>query len=209
MVVDADARYARLLSNLAATGVIVEPKAGKWYWKVLGTLLTIVTFGKVDFWTFITTTVGNRIGTPTAWDSYPVSVKYEILMHESVHIRQYQRFGFGNAWVGLVPVGFAYLFLPFPIGFAWCRAKLEQEAYEASIRTIVKFVGPDAALVSKEYFVSQFTSPTYLWMWPFKSSVEKWFDNAVSRIILEEANARSTTAGSGLSFREPPRSPTA
>lgn len=183
--------YTELTDKLRAEGITIEPKAnGRWYWQALGTLLTIVSFGQVDFWKSTTTTIGSFIGTPAAWNDYPYAVKYEILLHEAVHIRQYKKYGFGNAWIGLCVAGFAYLFLPFPVGIAWCRAKMEQAAYEESLRAIVRLQGADAAWRTKDYFVSQFTTVGYLWMWPFKSQVDSWFVAALTRII-EEENASS------------------
>lgn len=183
---DPTERYNMVLKSLLDEGVTIEPKASKWYWRALSSVLFVLTFGKSRFMESATTTIGNVIGTPTMWDKYADAEKYETLLHEAVHIRQYKKFGLGNAWVGIIPVGFAYLFLPFPVGIAYCRAKLEQEGYEESIRAIIQTAGLTAALESKTFFVSQFTSANYLWMWPFKTNVEKWFDDAVRRIAVEE-----------------------
>ena len=171
----------QLLSQLASQGVRVEAKAGKWYWKTLDVLLKIISFGQLTkFMTEYTTTIGNTIATPAVWDSYPDSVKIEILSHESVHVRQYQRYGFGNAWIGIFPVGFAYLFLPFPIGLAYCRARLEWEAYAESLRL--------NRSLDKDFLVSQFTGPGYLWMWPFKSQVEGWYEAEVRKLDASTTN---------------------
>lgn len=179
-------RYNILLKDLLDEGITIEPKASKWYWKAIASILLVISFGQIKFMESSTTTIGNVIGTPSSWESFPDASKYETLLHETRHIRQYKKFGLGNAWVGIIPVGFAYLFLPFPVGIAYCRAKLEQEGYEESIRAIIQLSGLTAALESKTFFVSQFTSANYLWMWPFKSNVEKWFDAAVRRIAIEE-----------------------
>lgn len=179
-------RYNILLKDLIDEGVTIEPKSSKWYWKAIAAILLVISFGQIKFMNSSTTTIGNLIGTPSSWESYPDGARYETLLHEAVHIRQYRRFGFGNAWVGIIPVGFAYLFLPFPVGIAYCRAKLEQEGYEESIRAIIQLAGLTEALKARNHFVSQFSSANYLWMWPFKSNVEKWFDAAVRRIAVEE-----------------------
>lgn len=179
-------RYNMLLKDLLDDGVVIETKASKWYWRALAGLLFVVSFGKIRFMETSVTTIGNRIGTPSDWESWADFTKYEVLLHEAVHIRQYKRYGFGKVWLGIIPVGFAYLFLPFPVGIAYCRARLEWEGYEASIRAILQVGGLTAALESKYFIVSQFTSANYLYMWPFKSQVEKWFDEAVRRIAIEE-----------------------
>ena len=183
---EASERYNILLKSLTDSGVVIEPKASKWYWKVLAGVLWVISFGQIKFLDTSTTTIGTIIGTPSTWHTYTDAEKYETLLHEQVHIAQYKRFGFGNAWVGIIPVGFAYLFLPFPVGLAYCRAKLEQEGYEESIRAIMQLRGLNAVLQSKTFFISQFTSANYLWMWPFASNVEKWFNAAVKRIAIEE-----------------------
>jgi hypothetical protein len=180
-------RYNMLLKDLLDDGVVIEAKASKWYWKALAGLLFVISFGKIRFMETSVTTIGNRIGVPAGWDTWGDDAgRYEVLLHEAVHIRQYKRFGFGNVWVGVVPVGLAYLFLPFPVGIAYCRARLEWEGYEESIRAIIQLEGVTAAMDDKSFFVSQFTSANYLYMWPFKSQVEKWFDEAVRRIAIEE-----------------------
>jgi len=178
--------YNLQLKRLMDDGVIVEPKASKWYWKAIAAILFVLSFGKIRFMETSVTTIGKRIGTPVHWENVSDELKYEILSHEAVHIKQYKRFGFGNIWVGVIPVGIAYLFLPLPIGLACGRARFEQEAYEQNIGVMLRLYGYDATVFGKDYIVKQFTSANYLWMWPFKAHVEKWFDEAVERIAQEE-----------------------
>jgi hypothetical protein len=63
---------------------------------------------------------------------------------------------------------------------------MEWEAYEQSIRAIIQLEGVDAARGAKSWFISQFTSANYLFMWPFPKTVGKWYDDAVTRIAAEE-----------------------
>ena len=35
--------------------------------------------------------------------------------------------------------------------------------------------------------MSQFTTPAYGWMWPFRETVEGWYDEAVERVLRERA----------------------
>lgn len=185
-ILGADERLAMLINDLEKEGVVIEPKTSKWYWKALAGILTALSFGNVDFSHGVTTTIGNRIGTPSDWDTWPAASKYEALLHEATHVNQYKKFGFGNAWIGIWPVGFAYLFLPFPVGIAYCRAIIERQAYAQSLRAIVQLRGVDEAVAAKSFFVKQFTDINYFWMWPFKSQVEKWMDDDLARIIAEE-----------------------
>lgn len=167
-------------------GLVIEPKASKWYWRAAGTLLTIISFGKIDFMNRFFSTFGNRVGTTPSWEAMWAGTKYEILLHELEHMRQKKVLGLGNIWFGMIVMGFAYLFLPFPIGLAWCRAYFEKKGYEQSIRALIQVSGLFYARAAKENIVRNFTGPSYLFMWPFKSSIERWFDEAVERIYQEE-----------------------
>lgn len=184
---DPTERYTRLL--LAARkeyDLSIERKENHWYWRFLGKLMTIITFGRVDFMNDFFTTIGNRIGVAPSWDMLSTAERYEVLLHEVEHMKQYKRAGLGNIWVGLVIAGFAYLFLPFPIGLAWCRAKMEMGGYAQSIRAYIQLYGVPAALLEKQRIVNQFTSVNYLFMWPFRGYMERWYDETVKRIAKEE-----------------------
>lgn len=184
---DTNERYAMVVNDLQKQGVTIESKESRWYWKALGFILKVVSLGMNNkFMTDFVTTTGTLIGVPADWDTWDVRERYEILRHEAKHIEQYKRFGFGNIWFGAIVVGIAYAFLPFPIGLAYCRAMIEREGYAESIRVMVQLDGPNAAREAKSFFVSQYTGPNYLWMWPFKSQVEKWVDDDLARIIAEE-----------------------
>jgi hypothetical protein len=180
-------RYERLLAQAQKEfGLVIEEKADHWYWRVLGALLTLVTFGKVDFMNSFFTTIGNKIGTTPSWDRLYDGEKYEILLHELEHVKQYKAAGFGNVWFGFVVASIGYLFLPFPIGLAWCRASMEMAGYTQTIRALIQLYGVQVALLEKSRIVSQFTSVNYLFMWPFKGYVERWFDETVKKVAAEE-----------------------
>lgn len=179
-------RYNMLLEKLSFEGVVIEPKDGKLYWRILSAILFIVSFGNIKFMETVTTTIGKRIGTPSDWDNYPADVKYEILLHEYTHVCQFTRWGFGNAWLGIIPIGIAYIFLPFPIGLAYFRAELEKEAYTESIRALIQCHGREAAIAHRKFFIDQFTTASYLWMWPFPKAISSWFDSTVARVAREE-----------------------
>jgi len=95
-----------------------------------------------------------------------------MMMHERIHMRQRNRYG------GFL-FSFLYLFFPFPIFFAYYRMKFEKEAYEETMYAVVLVYDNDAAEMlraSRDHIVSHFTSATYFWMWPFKKSIERWYD---------------------------------
>lgn len=181
----------RLMSverELKALGVTVEVKDKQWYWRAINVLLLIVSFGQMKtFMTDYHTTLGARIGVTPAFASRSAAEQYATLLHELQHIKQYRRYGFGNIWVGAVLCMIPYLFLPLPIGLAFCRAQMEKEAYRESIRAWVQCYGPEQAAHAKDHIVKQFTGVNYLFMWPFKSHMEKWYDDALEQIVAEES----------------------
>ena len=64
--------------------------------------------------------------------------------------------------------------------------KYEQEAYEESMRATVEKVGI-SILANEDYrrrMVKRFTGAAYVWTWPFKKSVERWYDDTTGRIRL-------------------------
>lgn len=180
-------RYNSLVAEATEKyGLVLENKADRWYWIFLGKILTVATFGKVDFMNSFFSTLFNRIGVTPAWATMSYGAKYEILLHEVEHIKQYKQAGLGNIWLGQVIAGIGYLLLPLPIGLAWVRTKMEMAGYAQSIRAIIQLYGVNAARADKERIVSQFTSINYFYMWPFKSYIENWFDDTVERIAAEE-----------------------
>jgi hypothetical protein len=64
------------------------------------------------------------------------------------------------------------------------RARLEWEAYTETLRATYELRGEDALRSPRlrDRIVSQFTGPAYLWMWPFRAAVERWYDDALAQI---------------------------
>jgi hypothetical protein len=162
----------------------IVPKSESWLSKTINVLLLIITFGQQKtFMSRYTTTIGNTIYTPANWDKRPETSRLAILRHERVHLRQakkYTRFFFS----------FLYLFVFFPTVFAYFRKKFEQEAYEESIRARIEYSGIEYVKRSeyKAFLVKQLTSAQYFWTWPFKKSIEKWFDETLEKILKELDN---------------------
>jgi hypothetical protein len=119
------------------------------------------------------TTIGRVIYVPSEWERWPIESRVEILRHELVHVAQFERFG-------LIPMAIAYLFLPFPVGLAWCRMRLEREAYEETLRVAVARGGRAAAEALRPEIRRRFLGPDYLWMWPFPRAVDRWLDRAIA-----------------------------
>lgn len=146
--------------------------------------LRVITFGgQREYLTRYYTVIGDTLYVPIGFDGYDPRNVVITLRHERVHLRQRRRY----TMLGMTLI---YLLLPFPLGLAYGRARIEWEAYTETLRATRDLRGraalSDPAL--KERIVSQFTSPAYGWMWPFRASVERWFDDAVKMILAEDSS---------------------
>ncbi len=164
----------------------VVAKTG-WFWKGLHWLVVVVTFGQNRrFLDSYATTIGPVIALPPAWlERRSEAWLVALLAHEAHHVTQFRRWGFGSAWVGAVTMGFAYLFLPLPIGFAYFRWKSEREAYAVGWRVdleLSRAAGADPASLHArrrtliDHGVRQLTGGAYGWTWLIKSQVREWFE---------------------------------
>jgi hypothetical protein len=145
---------------------------------IISFFLMIMTFGNHKaFMSSFVTTIWNTIYVPDDWNHWLDAERTRILRHERVHLRQaktYTKIGFS----------FLYLFVPLPIVFAYFRMKFEKEAYEETMRDLCDRYGKAYLLQPrvKESMVQNFIGPSYLWMWPFRSSISRWYDETVQRI---------------------------
>jgi hypothetical protein len=172
----ADLALAAVEATMRHKGVRVLRKSSAWHQRAIDRLLRVLSFGRASgYASRYVTTLGRRIYVPDDWAARPAWQRVEILRHELVHVRQFERYGF-------VPMTLAYLLLPLPIGLAWCRAALEKEAYAESLRAAFERGGAEAALAMKPELVDRFTGPDYLWMWPFPRAIERWVDGVVSSL---------------------------
>jgi hypothetical protein len=168
--------HRQLLASLADEGVRLLPKAGSWHQRAIHLLLTIVTLGgQRRYLQDYVTTIGRTIYLPPDWETRPTADRLATLHHERVHVRQFQRYG-------LVPMAVAYLLLPLPLGLAWCRMRLEREAYEESVRVTHRLAGRAAAERMRPHVIRQFTSGSYGWMWPFPRALARWYDTLLGRL---------------------------
>lgn len=146
--------------------------------KAIDIALKIITFGQMKaFMTGFITTMGNKVYVPSDWADYPLVSRTSILRHERIHMRQAKKYG-------RLLFSLLYLVVPFPVGIAYFRKKFEQEAYEESLRAAHEWRGA-AALDSaelKKRTLAHFTTAEYFWMWPWRASLNKWYDDAVARI---------------------------
>jgi hypothetical protein len=77
-----------------------------------------------------------------------------------------------------------YVLLPLPMGLAYGRARLEQEAYAESIRAASEVWGRAAVTNPdyRKYVIDQFMGASYGWMWPFRRSLERWYDAVLATL---------------------------
>lgn len=148
---------------------------------VIDWFLKVITLGMMRrFMTDFVTTIGTTVYVPKYWETELEATRIVILRHERVHMRQRQRYG-------AVLYALLYLFLPFPLIFAYFRMRLEQEAYEESMVALADLDHNAREVFFSDWYrtsmVGHFTSAEYFWMWPFRRSVEQWYYRAVRKAL--------------------------
>lgn len=169
--------YERLLVELNAEfpRFKVIEKADNAFQKFIHNSLRVVTFGKMnDYIEGYFTTLGQRIYVPPRWQTRSAEDRYIVMCHERIHMRQFRKF----TWPGMALL---YLLVPLPMGLAYFRARFEREAYAETIRASVEIY--DLDYVKQDWFrdhiLKQFYSASYGWMWPFKKSMNRWYDEQI------------------------------
>lgn len=140
--------------------------------------LVVVTLGQMrEYLQGYQTTIGDRVYVTDDWDDSSPENRLITMRHELVHVRQFHRYT-------LVGMALLYVLWPFPLGLAYGRARLEWEAYTETIRATAEIRGDEAARspALRERIVSQFTGPSYGWMWPFRKTVERWYDRVIESL---------------------------
>src|SRR5579883_1984220 len=166
-----EARLRALLDELAAEfpRFRLVRKDRSFVQRSIARLLALTTLGaQRSYLDRFVTTIGQRVYVPRHWERWPAVDRCLVLRHQRVHLRQFRRFG-------LAPLALAYLLLPLPLGLAWCRMRLERDAYAESVRAAAERWGfahvCDAAF--RDRILAMFTSGAYGWMWPFPSSLRR------------------------------------
>ena len=156
-------------------------KADSLMMKIINVFLKVITLGRASsFMDGFITTIGYTVYTNTDWDKMEELGKLIVIRHERVHMRQARKF--------TRPLfSFLYVFVFCPMILAYFRYKFEREAYEESMRALVEYRGTAAILTPKyrEWIISQFIGASYGYTWPFRSSVEKWFQETSDRVVSE------------------------
>ncbi|HEX5061577.1 MAG TPA: hypothetical protein VFV99_19550 [Kofleriaceae bacterium] len=141
--------------------------------------LMAITFGQMRrYLDSYQTTIGKTVYVTSDWDETPADQRYVTLRHEAIHLRQFRK-------LTLPLMAIVYVLLPLPMGLAYGRARLEQEAYAESIRAAAEVWGNDAVRSPeyRNYVIEQFTGASYGWMWPFRRSLERWYDQILATLV--------------------------
>jgi hypothetical protein len=178
-------RLAALLEAMrsAPRPVCVVKKSAHWHQRAAAKVLWALTFGgQRTYLQSYVTTLGHTIYVPDDFDTWHPDHAWQVLRHELVHVRQFERFG----WLGMILV---YGFVPLPALLAWGRARLEWEAYRETLRAVAESEGLAAARAPElhRHIIARFTGPDYGWMWPFPRAVQAWIDGALKEL---EASAK-------------------
>ncbi len=166
--------YDALVAGLATRKppVRIVPKASVLHQRLADRALRVLSLGRQDrYLTEYVTTLGHTIYVPSGWDQREPGARLTVLRHELVHVAQFERYG------ALVMTLF-YGLLPWPIGLAYFRARLELEAYRETLVAVAEVDGLEAAAsrALRDFVVERFVGPDYLYMWPFRRTVERWVE---------------------------------
>lgn len=172
---------SKSIERLEAAGGKIVIKEG-WFWKLLHYLVIIFTFGgNRNFLDGYYTTIGPWVGVPKDWESRYMLGRAAVIEHETIHIKQCKKFGFGNVYVGLPIYTVLYLLLPLPIGLAYFRWLFEREAYAHGIN-FLNMYQPDHRTRRIEDAVIELSGSNYAWTWPFKRRVRAYFEEHVKHV---------------------------
>jgi hypothetical protein len=173
-------RYEALLEKLRAEfpRFRVVRKDQSAFHKAIHYALIGLTFGRMrSYLDSFQTTIGNTVYVTSDWDDWSPDRRYVTMRHEAVHLRQFRTYT-------LPGMAVLYVLLPLPMGLAWFRAYFEREAYAESIRAAAEVWGIDYAASEsyRAHIVEQFTGASYGWMWPFRASLERWYDGVLAEL---------------------------
>jgi hypothetical protein len=154
----------------------VLPKRASALQRAIGGALAVVTLGgQRHYMTRYHTVLFGKLYVSDAWDGMDDRARYVLLRHERVHLRQRRR-------MGDVVMAIVYLVPILPLGLAWGRARIEWEAYVETLVATAEVYGLEAARGLEDEIVRRYTGPDYGWMWPFPSTIRRWFREAITSI---------------------------
>lgn len=176
---DLDCMLAKLAMEFPKFKLVY--KESSWLMRFIGLFLRVITFGKMpNFMTMFITTIGFVVYVPADWSVYTPTQRIIVLRHERVHMQQRVKYG-------MLLYSFLYLLFPLPGGLAYFRAKFEMEAYAETLLAMCELHVSGAGIVQtrsfKEATLAHFLGPEYFWMWPFRKTIEAWYDDAAKKAV--------------------------
>jgi hypothetical protein len=174
-------RHQRLLDDIRAEFPDFELRAKRdsRLQRAIAVALAIVTLGgQRRYLTSYHTVLFGKLWVPEAWETMDDDARTILLRHERVHLRQRRR-------MGDVAMTLVYLLPYLPLFLAWGRARIEWEAYVETIRATAELRGLPAARALEGEIVRRYVGPDYGWMWPFPSTVKRWFAEVIADLEAE------------------------
>jgi hypothetical protein len=173
-------RYAAFVEALRAEipGFRIIRKDRSAMHRAIHYVLLAVTFGRMrTYLDSFQTTIGKTVYVTADWDDRSADDRYVTMRHEAIHLRQFRR-------LSLPVMAVLYVLVPLPMGLAYFRARFEKEAYAETIRAAAEVWGATYVRTHehRKYVIDQFTGPAYGWMWPFRASLERWYDEILATI---------------------------
>lgn len=173
-------RYQRLLEEIRAEypRFRVVRKDRSRFQRTLHRALVVLTLGGMRrYLSDYQTTIGRTVYVTPDWDSLPADARYVTMCHERIHLAQFRRYTTPG-------MGLLYLLVPLPMGLAYFRARFEKEAYAETVRAAAEVYGRDhvEAPGFRDRILSQFTGPSYGWMWPFRRNLASWYDSVLASL---------------------------
>jgi hypothetical protein len=173
-------RYDALVAALRAElpGFRIVRKDRSRLHRAIHWALFALTFGQMrNYLDAYHTTIGRTIYVTADWDDWDADRRYVTLRHEAVHLRQFRTFTIPG-------MALLYVLVPLPMGLSWCRAAFEKAAYAESIRAAAEVWGSSYPRRPeyRAHVVEQFVSSSYGWMWPFRASIERWYDSVLANL---------------------------
>jgi hypothetical protein len=173
-------RYEDYLAELRREipGFTIVRKDTSRFQRAIDRALRIVTFGQMTtYLDSFQTTIGKTVYVTPDWDERDADDRYVTMRHEAVHLRQFRR------WT-LPGMALFYILLPVPMGLAYFRMRFEREAYAETIRAAAEVWGREYAAGAelRERVIAAFTGPAYGWMWPFRSALNRWYDQTLQEL---------------------------
>lgn len=158
----------------------------RFLFKALGWITKKITSRKTaPNWSHYVVTIGKTIYVPKSFFRMPDHIRYSVLRHELVHMRQFRRWPFpcldiwGLRTINFVLVAFCYL-LVFP-AFWTLRAKFEREAYLQNFLVLYEMKKP-LCVNDFDWMISTFAGPTYFWMWR-KKAAKAWIKDSINKVM--------------------------